>query len=351
MSDLYDFLIICNLHLFSEDRGSMGGTERQIISVAEALAKEGVNVGLVHSLSDGTDKIINDVKHLNKYRHHYDYSKIRLHVNQPQYHLNGHGGYAMANNQHIPHISSIEKNCAERTYQWFHNWFFMAQNVVPRIFNSKAVRNYVMKDNPFSYHLKPFSEDRVIYYMIPKGLDQQPVKKRDNYLFWMSAFGKGMKEAVMMYISLYERGLTDRPFRICVPPQRDKADVDICWQMIHDVGRKRYPIEFLGELEYSKAMYQLSNAACLFRAGSPQETFGLVYLEANQLGVPVLTYKGDAGEEVLDDENNFLIGPKNTLKEIGAWLKDIDKKKTSVDMNKFDPVKITKEWISLLEDN
>ena len=348
MSDLYDILIICNLHLFAEDHGSMGGTERQIITVAESLAKEGVNVGLVHSLKEGTDKIINGVKHLNKYRHHYDYSKIRLHVNQPQYYLNGHGAYSMANNHHVPHISSIEKNCAEKTYQWFHNWFFMTQNIVPRIFNSKAVRNYVMLDNPYSQHMMPFSEDKVIYYMIPKGLEQKPQKKRDKYLFWMSAFGKGMKEAVLMYISLYERGLTDRPFKICVPPQRNRRDVDICWQMIHDVGRKRYPIEFLGELEYKSAMYQLSNAACLFRAGSPQETFGLVYLEANQLEVPVLTYKGDAGEEILQDENNFFIGPNNTLKEIGDWLIDIEKKKTSIDMSRFDPKKITKEWIKLI---
>ena len=68
MSDLYDILIICNLHLFAEDHGTMGGTERQIITVAESLAKEGVNVGLVHSLKEGTDKIINGVKHLNKYK-------------------------------------------------------------------------------------------------------------------------------------------------------------------------------------------------------------------------------------------------------------------------------------------
>jgi glycosyltransferase involved in cell wall biosynthesis len=227
----------------------------------------------------------------------------------------------------------------------------MTQNIVPRIFNSKAVRNYVMLDNPYSQCLNALSEDEVIYYMVPKGLEQKPQKKRDKYLFWMSAFGKGMKEAVLMYISLYERGLTDRPFKICVPPQRNKIDVDICWQMIHDVGRKRYPIEFLGELDYKSAMYQLSNAACLFRAGSPQETFGLVYLEANQLEVPVLTYKGDAGEEILQDENNFLIGPNNTLKDIGDWLIDIEKKKTSIDMSRFDPKKITKEWIKLIENS
>ena len=346
---MYDLLIQCNLSIFEEDGGTMGGTERQIITVAETLAKKGVNVALVHSLKSGGDTIINDVKHLNRYRHHYDYSKVRIHVNQQQYILNSHSSVILAN-QHVPHVSPIEVNCANKTYQWYHNWFNMYQTVIPRIFNSKAVRDYVMKDNPYSHMSKPLADDRVIYYMVPKGLTQKPQPKRDKYLFWMSAFGKGMKEAVLMYISLYERGLTDRPFRLCIPPQRMKIDVDICWQMIHDVGRKKYPIEFLGELKYEDALYQLSNAACLFRPGSPQETFGLVYLEANQLEVPVLTYKGDAGEEILQDKNNFLIGKENKIQDIADWLTDIEQKKTSVDMSKFDPDLIADQWINLIED-
>ena len=347
---MYDLLIQCNLTLFEEDGATIGGTERQILTVAETLAKKGIDVGLIHSIKGG-DKIINGVKHLNRYRHHYDYSKLRIHVNQQQYSLNMHSPLLTPNNIHVPYVSSIEINCAEKTYQWFHNWFSMFMPpIVPRIFNSKAVRSYVTKDSPYAHLQKALSDDKVIYYMVPKNLDQKPQISRDNYLFWMSAFGKGMKEAVLMYISLYERGLTDRPFRICIPPQRSKVDVDICWQMIHDVGRKRYPIEFLGELKYKDALYQLSNAACLFRPGSPQETFGLVYLEANRLEVPVLTYKGDAGEEILTDKNNFLIGKNNNLQDISDWLKDIDKKKTSIDMKKFDPEKISKQWIDLIED-
>tara|TARA_Y100000004_G_scaffold76206_1_gene85724 strand:+ start:150 stop:1193 length:1044 start_codon:yes stop_codon:yes gene_type:complete len=346
---MYDLLIQCNLALFEEDGGSIGGTERQILTVAETLASKGVDVALLHSIKSGGDKVVNGVKHLNRYRHHYDYSKVRVHVNQHQYSLNAHSG-VIHSNIHIPYVSPIEVNCANKTFQWFHNWFFMYQTLIPRIFNSKAIRNYVMKDNPYSHMTKPLPDDQVIYYMVPKNLNQKPQVKRDNYLFWMSSFGKGMKEAVLMYISLYERGLTNRPFRICIPPQRAKIDVDICWQMIHDVGRKKYPIEFLGELKYEDALYQLSNAACLFRPGSPQETFGLVYLEANQLQVPVLTFKGDAGEEILTDKNNFLMGKNAKLQDIADWLKDIDKKKTSVDMSKFDPEKISKQWIELIEN-
>ena len=65
---MYDYLIF-SPQLFEIDGGAIGGTERQIITVAEKLASENFNVGLVHSLTDGHDKIINNVKHLNFYRY------------------------------------------------------------------------------------------------------------------------------------------------------------------------------------------------------------------------------------------------------------------------------------------
>ena len=64
----YDYLII-SPQLFEIDGGAMGGTERQIVTVAEKLASENFNVGLVHSQSDGSDRIINGVKHFNVYSH------------------------------------------------------------------------------------------------------------------------------------------------------------------------------------------------------------------------------------------------------------------------------------------
>ena len=103
-------------------------------------------------------------------------------------------------------------------------------------------------------------------------------------------------------------------------------------------------------MKYVDALTKLSKAACLFRPGLPQETFGLVYLEANQLGVPVLTYKGDAGEEILEDKHNMLIDKHHKLQDISNWLIDIDEQKTTVDMSKFDPDRIKKQWIKLIEN-
>ena len=337
---MYDYLIFAP-QLFEKDGGAMGGTERQIVTVAEKLASENFNVGLVHSQTDGTDRIINDVKHLNMFRHHYAESRVRIHCNQIAYNGNSWKNYYMYN-PHIPVLSPLEINSGDKTYIWLHNWTTCHEEV-PRLFLSNALKNYVQGKG------KKVAGDQTIHYMVPKDMDKQkPKEKRSNYLFWMSAFGKGFREALTIYVALYDKGMK-RPFYVCCPPQRQKKDVKIFTDFMADLNKDGYPIHFLGELNYEGVLKSLSNAACLFRAGMPQETFGLVYLEANKLGVPVITYESDAAEEILTDENNMFIRKDTTIDDVYNWTVDIDKKKTSVDMKKFDPDKIIKKWINLLK--
>ncbi|MAT09143.1 MAG: hypothetical protein CL707_08595 [Chloroflexi bacterium] len=337
---MYDYLIFAP-QLFEKDGGAMGGTERQIVTVAEKLASENFNVGLVHSLTDGSDRIINDVKHLNVFRHHYARSRVRIHCNQIAYNGNSWKNYYMYN-PHIPVLSPLEINSGDKTYIWLHNWTTCHEEV-PRLFLSNALKNYVQGKG------KKVAGDQTIHYMVPKDMDKQkPKEKRSNYLFWMSAFGKGFREALTIYVALYDKGMK-RPFYVCCPPQRQKKDVKIFTDFMADLNKDGYPIHFLGELNYEGVLKSLSNAACLFRAGMPQETFGLVYLEANKLGVPVITHESDAAEEILTDENNMFIRKDTTIDDVYNWTIDIEKRKTSVDMKKFDPDKIIKKWINLLK--
>ena len=337
---MYDYLIFAP-QLFEKDGGAMGGTERQIVTVAEKLASENFNVGLVHSLTDGSDRIINDVKHLNVFRHHYARSRVRIHCNQIAYNGNSWKNYYMYN-PHIPVLSPLEINSGDKTYIWFHNWTTCHEEV-PRLFLSNALKNYVQGKG------KKVAGDQTIHYMVPKDMDKQkPKEKRSNYLFWMSAFGKGFREALTIYVALYDKGMK-RPFYVCCPPQRQKKDVKIFTDFMADLNKDGYPIHFLGELNYEGVLKSLSNAACLFRAGMPQETFGLVYLEANKLGVPVITHESDAAEEILTDKNNMFIRKDTTIDDVYNWTIDIEKRKTSVDMKKFDPDKIIKKWINLLK--
>ena len=336
----YDYLIL-SPPLFEKDGGAMGGTERQILTVAEKLASENFNVGLVHSQTDGTDRIVNGVKHLNMFRHHYAKSRVRIHCNQIAYNGNSWKNYYMFN-PHIPVLSPLEMNSGDKTYIWLHNWTTCHEEV-PRLFLSNALKKYVQDKG------KTVEGDQTIHYMVPKGMDKQkPKEKRSNYFFWMSAFGKGFREALTIYVALYDKGMK-RPFYVCCPPQRQKKDVKIFTDFMADLNKNGYPIHFLGELNYEGVLRSLSNAACLFRPGLPQETFGLIYLEANKLGVPVITYESDAAEEILTDKNNMFIRKDTTIDDVYNWTIDIDKKKTSVDMKKFDPDEIIINWTNLLK--
>ena len=46
----------------------------------------------------------------------------------------------------------------------------------------------------------------------------------------------------------------------------------------------------------------------------------------------------------------MLIDKHHKLQDISNWLIDIDEQKTTVDMNKFDPDRIKKQWIKLIEN-
>ena len=335
---MYDFLIQTNIPLYKGEGASMGGTERQIITVAEKLASEGLNVGIIHSHNQGVDRIVNNVKHLNLYRHHFANSKVRIYCNQLPYMHNTHSDYSMAG-AHIPMLSPLELNSAEKNYNWCHNWF-PASDMIPRIFLSNSNKKYQVNKH---------KDDEVIHYMIPNGLKQEPVENREKYVYWMSAMAKGLKEAILIYIALYERGMK-RPFYISIPPQRRRRDVEIVHELLRDTNQHDYPITFLGELTYEKAMNVLRKSSCLFRPGSPQETFGLVYLEANFLGVPVLTNSWDSGKEVLTDKNNNMFIEKNTsLEDILKWMDNVNSLKPKVNLNKFSPDVIVKKWMKLLD--
>ena len=59
--------------------------------------------------------------------------------------------------------------------------------------------------------------------------------------------------------------------------------------------------------------------------------------------------KSDAAEEILTDKNNMFIRKNTTIDDIYDWTVDIEKKKTSVNMKKFDPDKIIINWTNLLK--
>ena len=47
--------------------------------------------------------------------------------------------------------------------------------------------------------------------------------------------------------------------------------------------------------------------------------------------------------------NNMFVRDHTTLDDIYAWMLDVDKRQTKVDMKKFDPDLIVKKWLELMK--
>jgi glycosyltransferase involved in cell wall biosynthesis len=139
--------------------------------------------------------------------------------------------------------------------------------------------------------------------------DPSVVRDRHKLVFFSSPH-KGLEQVVATFEALHA---VDPAFRLHVadPGYLRKADLT----RIDHPGIVR-----VGSLPHHAVMQQVRKSLCVF---SPQykrpETFGLVYAEANALGVPVLAHEFGAAREVLV-ENNPPIDARDTGRVIATLL-------------------------------
>ena len=78
---------------------------------------------------------------------------------------------------------------------------------------------------------------------------------------------------------------------------------------------------FIGQMDYDQAMAELSQSN-IFSLPSYREGFGLVYLEAMALGIPVIGCMGEGPEDFIENEiNGFLVEPENPHELASVWEK------------------------------
>lgn len=130
--------------------------------------------------------------------------------------------------------------------------------------------------------------------------------KGGDYLFWMGRFTekKGAAEAVQIARKTGQRLLMAGKVDWAVP-----ADVAYFQTKVHPYLKKG-KIEFLGEADHKMKNRLMSRARLLLNPISWDEPFGLVPVEANATGTPVVSFRRGALAELIEPGvNGQLIKP------------------------------------------
>ena len=133
---------------------------------------------------------------------------------------------------------------------------------------------------------------RHCYNPIPVPKLTQPLRRDPNKLIFLSAPNKGLDQVVRAF-QVVRQSLPDLRLYVANPGYRADAALS-----------QKSGIVPLGALPHKEVMRHLAESLCVFYPqDSFSETFGLIYAEANALGVPVLGCDVGAAREILHPAN------------------------------------------------
>jgi len=145
--------------------------------------------------------------------------------------------------------------------------------------------------------------------------------RKGQYLLWMGRFTpkKGSKEAIII------ANKTKRKLILAGKIEKNnRNDYNFYKKEIKPLIDNKN-ICYVGEVSQGKKVQLYKNALCLLNTIKWDEPFGLIPMEANACGTPVISFaEGALNETIKNGHNGFLIKPNN-LNGMIKSLKDIDK--------------------------
>jgi glycosyltransferase involved in cell wall biosynthesis len=146
---------------------------------------------------------------------------------------------------------------------------------------------------------------------------ESPKKTRDiNKLLFFSSPNKGLEQVINCFNEVI-REMPEMKLFIANPGYKTS-----------DIQAENKNIIVLGSLPYHEMMKHVAESLCIFYPQNTfAETFGLIYAEANALGIPVLAHDIGSAREILHSNNNLIDATNsqqiiNTLK---SWQNDLPK--------------------------
>lgn len=204
----------------------------------------------------------------------------------------------------VPTVKKLYRDA--KLYFWMHDWAeasFMQdvdilEDAGATILCVSQTHKHQVKDLLHFYsreirHLKDMRVEYIYNPVIVPTIEPKPVD--NNKLVFLSSPHKGIEQVIERF-EILRQGYPNLELHICSPGY------------FGVYGKPHKNVINHGMLSHAEVLELLNGAFCLFypQAKFP-ETFGLVYAEANALGVPVLAYNFGAAGEVLQPAKDQLI--------------------------------------------
>lgn len=308
-----------------ETREALGGTERTVLRVAQALINKGHDVSLYQHTNDSTEEYTcHGIRHVGL--------ETLFPVPDVIVHLRTAAMVDMLSNAfpNAKHIVWMHDLATEHQYASEYELFEKVSSVI-------AVSQF--HANNINTMFKQVNKQvlvNVIYNPVTTSY-VEPVKERfARSAVFLSSPHKGLKQTLNVFKAAKEQGILDT-LEVANPGY-------VTLDMVKQDG-----VYVLGEQSHASVMSSLAKAGVLLY---PQnvfpETFGLVFAEANALGVPVLAYDMGAAKEVLSATN-----PPYRERSIDGWLKRLrEVMQINVEPKIKDEFKlenVAAQWDNLLE--
>lgn len=305
-SENYDFSYI--------QSNSLGGTESTVLKIARELAKEhqvtisqinrttdhqeqGVRFihrqqGLAESTAPDKIIILRKYRLLTQYRTAYPNAQLFVWIHNFQKYESLTKRQIILNaNAHIICVSKYHK---QHTHKILNGWLSWVARLVTLKF----------KDVPTT----------TIYNPVDEAFTQSNVAVDPNKLFFFSTINKGLPQVLEHFQKLLQQA-PDYTLYIAGATAQQLYSADLDKEMLNSAS-----VVILGKIPKQALIDHLRSAFCVFYPQNIHpETFGLIYIEANCVGTPVLAHPFGAAAEILDDTDQ-LVDANNTSAVTGKLL-------------------------------
>ena len=326
---------------------SLGGTESTVLRLARELAREHKvyisqvnrteryienNISYIHSdESLSQDEFIPDIIIIiRKYKLLKDYSLVypqaKMFVwshNFSSYEILGRRHRIVNTKAQVICVSQCHQQHINKILNGYFSW----------VFRLLALK---FKKIPVTY----------IYNTIDSNFTKYNGQIDSNKLLFLSSPNKGLKEVLQHFKSLHKQAPDYKLYIAGANKEQLEAH-----ELDNDLLQSD-SVVILGKIPKEEIVSHLQNSFCVFY---PQhvhpETFGLIYVEANCVGTPVLAHSFGSTSEVIENQDQ-LVDARSSKAVIDKILKWRKNGRPEVSCNeKFQISNVTRKWKEILKLN